>query len=157
MKAPHRIAGRLRLRFSALQNCHDLAHRLESAVRRLDGVCLVQTNIHTGTLLIHYTACGPRETALLADIDALTRTLMLVSSAAPQHAQPQPALRSKRHLDRQAHRQACRRSDRSQRVVSFLVGLAVEKCLDHAGLRLLRLVEGVPVVINAWCAGRLVA
>jgi hypothetical protein len=127
MKEPHRIAGRLRLKFSRLRNAPALARLVECDLRRLDGVCLVQTNIHTGTLLVHHTASGEREPALLAAIAAATEVLGPMAST-PLRSSFLPAALS-----------TAQGTDRSRRMASLLVSVALEKCLAHAGLGMLRL------------------
>jgi hypothetical protein len=127
MKEPHRIAGRLRLKFSRLRNDPALARLAECNLRRLDGICLVQTNIHTGTLLVHHTASRAREPALLAAIAAATQVLGPMSGT-PLRSPFPPAPRSTAHG-----------TDRSRQVASFLVSVALDKYLDRASLGMLRL------------------
>jgi hypothetical protein len=120
MNNVHHRPGRLRLKFPELKNRPDLAKGVESTMRELNGVGLVQTNTFTGTLLIHYTARGQQEQELLDHIGRKTLQLGISlrddKTGASQHA-PLPA--SANHI------------------VETLVGMAIEKCLERYGLNLL--------------------
>jgi hypothetical protein len=120
MNNVHHSPGRLRLKFPELKNRPGLAKGLESAMRELNGVSLVQTNTITGTFLIHYTARGQQEQELLDNVGRITCRLGISSPdykrGASQYA-PLPASAS--------------------RVVETLIGMTIEKSLERYGLNLL--------------------
>jgi hypothetical protein len=78
MRYVHHIGGRLRLKFPELKNQALLAKSVEQAIRRYPTVRLVQVNAVTGSVLIHYDACGKEQVALLDSIeDALANQFSL--------------------------------------------------------------------------------
>jgi len=121
MNNVHYSPGRLRLKFQELKNRPDLAKGLESAMRHLNGVGLVQTNTITGTFLIHYAVRGQQEQQLLADVRRITHQLGMAS---PDY-KPGNASRAPLAAD-------------ADRIVPMLVNMAIEKYLEHSGLALLR-------------------
>jgi hypothetical protein len=120
MNNVHHRPGRLRLKFPELKNRPDLGKGLESAMRKLNGVSLVQANTFTGTFLIHYTARGQREQDLLDNVGRITRQLGISS---PDH---------KRGASQQAPLPAS-----ASGIVETLLGMAIEKSLQRYGMNLL--------------------
>lgn len=91
MSAIQHMPGRLRLKFPQLKNRPDLADAAIKAIRRLQGIRLVQANVFTGSLLIHYDVRGGKQ-GLLAAIDEINRGLGLESSPAVRPVRASPSL-----------------------------------------------------------------
>jgi len=64
----HQIPGRLRLKFPELKSRKDLCQAVEKAIRTLPMVRLVQVNVVTGSLLVHYDGRGAQQSNLLKAI-----------------------------------------------------------------------------------------
>lgn len=115
----HHCAGRLRLKFPQLKSKPGHAAAVQTALRKIDGVKMVQTNTVTGSLLIHYDARRPNSQAILTAIAQVNRQHGLIM---PNHSVPAKAPHS---------------SSAGERIVDQVLGKAVETALERSMLVLL--------------------
>jgi hypothetical protein len=113
----HHIAGRWRTRYPQIKNQPGRARAVETALRRIKGVTLVEASPLTGSLLICYDAHGADRVALMEALHAAKRELGL--AAAPSRVEPMA------------------NEMKSDTLGDKLLGMLVEKCVERSALALI--------------------
>lgn len=122
MSTIHHTPGRVRFKFSELKNQPRLAGAVERSIRGLNGIKLVQTNMITGSLLIHYEPRGEQEKALLFTIGQIHRHFGLTSAAKIESI-----------VDAKPRNAPCAHADTW---VDAFVGMVIEKVLQRSAMAL---------------------
>lgn len=116
----HHVAGRLRMTLPQLKDQRKLAAQVERSLAALDGVSLVQANVFTGSVTLHYDRHRLECDRLYAAIRRVVSGLGIADPPAP----PPARMTTRGGMDGSA-------------VVDKLVDQLIEKCVERAALALL--------------------